>query len=44
MRAQGARAVMDDEEDAPTIFEHAWVEAQKQASAKGVKLPAELTE
>mmetsp|Transcript_7202 Transcript_7202/g.21199 ORF Transcript_7202/g.21199 Transcript_7202/m.21199 type:complete len:357 (+) Transcript_7202:20-1090(+) len=36
---QGAKAVMDDEEDAPTLFEHAWVEAQEVAQSKGASVP-----
>lgn len=41
---QGARAMMDEDEDAPTLFEHAWAEAQQTAAAKGVSLPSELLE
>lgn len=40
--AQGDRAVIDDEEEAPTLFEHAWLSAQRHAAAKGVAVPADM--
>jgi len=39
----GAKAMMD-EEDAPSIFEHAFAAAQQSAAAKGISVPSELTE
>lgn len=44
LAAQGDRAVMDEDEDAPTLFEHAWLSAQQTAAAKGISLPSDMAE
>ncbi|KAJ1626500.1 hypothetical protein T492DRAFT_1032151 [Pavlovales sp. CCMP2436] len=42
--SNGERAMMDlAEEDAPTLFEHAWISATQNAAAKGIALPADMT-